>query len=758
MTPPRRARRLLLAAAFGAGIACAAPGVAPSSASAPGGERAPLIVVGDEDYPPYLFRDEDGHATGLVADEWALWSARTGVRVSLQPMSWTEAQRQIADGRADVIDTVFRSPARERELDFGPPYADIPATIYASSELGAVVDAGSLRPLRVGALAGDVCVDRLREAGVAAIDTYSSYQAVIEAALAKGPKVFCMDAPVARYLLLRSDLAGRFRQAFVLFHGQIHRAVRRGDTQTLALMQQGFEAISPREYRALEEKWLGEQPAGLPWPRALRIAALALAFMVVATVLWGLALRRAVREKTALIDGERARLRTLINTSPDLIWFKDARGEFLACNKRFEQFIGAPEARLLGRTERDFLAPEVAAELADIDRRAVAAGHPLPHRFTLTYASDGHQEFVESLHTPVLGASGELSGVLSVARDVTQRRDDERHLRRLNRLYLVLTNVHAAIAREHDRESLFAAVCRIMVDDGGLRMAWVGWPDEASGELRPIASAGVTGTYLDPPHATLAAGPLGCAPSATAFREGRPAHSTDIGRDPAMAAWRVGALALGYCSSSAFPLKVRGRTVGVITMYSGTVEFFDAGELALLERLSVDIGQALEAHDLDAERERAVSALRDSEARFATIFKTNPVGLGLARYDDKRYIDVNDAFLALFGYALDECVGKNGLELGTWVDVDDRAQAMELLARDGAVRDFEARFRKRDGDVFHASFSAARISIGRQDLVIASYFDLTAQRLATRTLEERKLELERIVSQRTAELSNILDA
>src|SRR5262249_18606052 len=137
MTLPRRARRLLLAAAFGAGVACAAPAIAPS---APEGERAPLIVVGDEDYPPYLFRDEDGRATGLVADEWALWSAKTGVRVSLQPMSWAEAQRQIADGRADVIDTIFRSPARERELDFGSPYADIPATIYAANEIGAVTD------------------------------------------------------------------------------------------------------------------------------------------------------------------------------------------------------------------------------------------------------------------------------------------------------------------------------------------------------------------------------------------------------------------------------------------------------------------------------------------------------------------------------------------------------------------------------------------------------------------------------------------
>ena len=83
---------------------------------------------------------------------------------------------------------------------------------------------------------------------------------------------------------------------------------------------------------------------------------------------------------------------------------------------------------------------------------------------------------------------------------------------------------------------------------------------------------------------------------------------------------------------------------------------------------------------------------------------------------------------------------------------------MDALERDGEVRNVEAPFRKRSGDIFYASFSAMRLSVGREDLVLASYFDLTAQRLATRTLEERKLELERIVSQRTAELSRVLDA
>jgi PAS domain S-box-containing protein len=730
----------------------------PAMSAAPAPTPRVLHVVGADNYPPYLFRDEDGRPAGLVADEWALWSRKTGVRVDLQPVDWAEALARIGDGRADVIDTIFWSSERARTMDFTAPFADVREPIYADSSVKGLVDLHSLRGFHVAALAGDVCIDRLRAGGVTQIVTYPSYRNLIASVVAGDPKIFCMDGPSAEYYLYKANASQRFREAFVMYYGHMHRAVRRGDAATLALIEKGFDQVSPAEKKAVEDKWFGAPLAGGRWVHAATVAAGVLALAVVLALLWGLFLRRAVREKTAEIDSQARRLRTLIDTLPDLVWFKGVDGRFLACNVRFERFIGAPENELIGHPAKAFLPAAVAAEFAAADKRAIDVRAPVPHQFTLTYAHDGHQELVESLHTPVFGSHGELAGVLSIGRDVTQRRDDERHLRRLNRLYQVLTNVHAAIARERAPEPLLAAVCQIMVRDGGLRMAWIGRPDTEAGELVPVAWAGKTGDYLDPPHAALAAGPRGHAPSAQAFREGRAMHSTDIGSDPGMATWRDAALALGYRSSSAYPLKSRGRTVGVFTMYSSAIQFFDAGELALLERLSEDIGHALESYELAEERERAVTDLRDSEARFATMFRMSPSGLGLARFDDKRYVDVNEAFIALFGYSWEESVGRSGLELNTWVDAKLRGEAMATLEREGEVRNVEAPFRTRSGDIFYASFSAMRLSIGREDLVVASYFDLTPQRLAARTLEERKAELERIVSQRTAELSRVLDA
>ena len=125
----------------------------------------------------------------------------------------------------------------------------------------------------MAALSGDVCIDRLRAGGVTLIDTYPSYQSLIAAAVAGGPKIFCMDGPSAEYYLYKANASQRFREAFVMYYGHMHRAVRRGDAATLALIEKGFDQISPAEKKALEDKWFGAPLAGARWLRVLIVAA-----------------------------------------------------------------------------------------------------------------------------------------------------------------------------------------------------------------------------------------------------------------------------------------------------------------------------------------------------------------------------------------------------------------------------------------------------------------------------------------------------
>ncbi|MCG8548920.1 MAG: PAS domain S-box protein [Desulfobacterales bacterium] len=118
-------------------------------------------------------------------------------------------------------------------------------------------------------------------------------------------------------------------------------------------------------------------------------------------------------------------LRTLIEVSPDLIWLKSPRGEYLLCNLRFERFFGAKQKEILGKTDYDFLDKESADFFREKDLAVIRANKPCLNEEQIVYADDGHKEHLETIKTPVFDADGHLKGVLGIARDITERKKNE---------------------------------------------------------------------------------------------------------------------------------------------------------------------------------------------------------------------------------------------------------------------------------------------------------------------------------------------
>jgi PAS domain S-box-containing protein len=131
------------------------------------------------------------------------------------------------------------------------------------------------------------------------------------------------------------------------------------------------------------------------------------------------------RKAEQTLENERTRLRTLLQTIPDLVWLKDTDGVYLACNPRFEQFFGALAAEIIGKTDYDFVDRELADFFRQQDLKAIAAGQPSVNEEWVTYASDGHHELLETIKTPMRETDGTLIGVLGIARNITEKRELE---------------------------------------------------------------------------------------------------------------------------------------------------------------------------------------------------------------------------------------------------------------------------------------------------------------------------------------------
>ena len=132
----------------------------------------------------------------------------------------------------------------------------------------------------------------------------------------------------------------------------------------------------------------------------------------------------------------------------------------------------------------------------------------------------------------------------------------------------------------------------------------------------------------------------------------------------------------------------------------------------------------------------AQEALRHSEERYRTAFQTSIDAININRLDDGVYIEVNKAFLDVVGFSRDEVIGRSSIDLAIWADCADRQRMVDQVSRTSICRDLEARFRKKNGEVFWGLMSASLIEIEGVPCVLTITRDISAAKAAEQLLTQ----------------------
>ncbi len=146
-------------------------------------------------------------------------------------------------------------------------------------------------------------------------------------------------------------------------------------------------------------------------------------------------------------------------------------------------------------------------------------------------------------------------------------------------------------------------------------------------------------------------------------------------------------------------------------------------------------------HDITESR-KAERALRLSEEKFSTFFRSSPDWIAISTPEEGRFIDVNDAFLEITGFSREEVIGRTSAELGLWVDPGERATMIEALRRDRVIKDRETRFRLKSGEVRIMLRSAELVEIGGETCIINVTRDITERKRAEEEIRKLNSELE----------------
>jgi PAS domain S-box-containing protein len=439
---------------------------------------------------------------------------------------------------------------------------------------------------------------------------------------------------------------------------------------------------------------------------------------------------------SAIPVGE-ARYRTLFEQAPIGIVYADARGYCIDANETICRMLGYTRAEMLDLHASDMVADSEASLLPQALAEAVSeSGHRREWRFR---RKDGSILEAEVIATKF--ADGTLLGMI---RDVSAVRAHERELARMSRLYEALSQISQAIVRMPSREKLFDRICEVLVLHGGLRMAWIGWPDPQTGQLLPVAQAGEQQECLDDVRIYATDRPEGRGPSGEAFRSGRPSIFNDTLTHPLLKPWQDRFERFRFLSAASFPIRMQGAVCGTLSVYAATPGFFHEKEIALLEEAAVDISFALENFAREETRRRAEETLRHEKLFSDTMIESMPGMLYL--YDsDGRFLRWNRQFEAVSGYAAQEISRMHPRDFFLAADRPLLEQRIGEVLASGEGRSIEAPFLTRNGTTTPCLFTGRRVPFEGRDCLVGVGIDISDRVQALQQLAESERKYRELV-------------
>src|SRR5882672_9716939 len=286
----------------------------------------------------------------------------------------------------------------------------------------------------------------------------------------------------------------------------------------------------------------------------------------------------------------------ILESSLDGLITIDHLGNIVEFNPAAAAMFGIPREQALGKAMAEMFIPP---RLRDAHHHGFARylvtgeGPILGKRLELEgMRADGAEFPIELTITAIKSRSGTL--FTAFIRDITERKESEARIHRLNRVFAVLSGINALIVRVGDRDELFRGACRIAIEAGQFPMAWVGVVDGETKRVKPVAWGGGAEEFLaSAPLSMTQSRAVGRGMSGRAIEEKKAVIANDIQDDP-RAQMREQCKERGIGSLVMLPLVVQGEGIGVLALYAKEVGFFDDEEMKLLLELAGDISFALE--------------------------------------------------------------------------------------------------------------------------------------------------------------------
>jgi diguanylate cyclase (GGDEF)-like protein/PAS domain S-box-containing protein len=641
----------------------------------------------DTSWPPFEYRDENGHYQGLAADYVRLIQDRLGIKIKLiEPASWGQVLEQARNSQLDLIPGVMSTPERQNFLAFTRPYIDFPMVILAHEGGTRPRTLKELYGLKIAVVENYAPHELLRthhpDLNLVALPNVSS---TLQALATGKVDAVVSDLASSVWSLRELKLEGLYVSGETPYRYQLAMGVPRNDKILVSILDKVLADLSPDETSAIQQHWVGNFSDNRTFWNDLLLYGLPALLLMSAVLIIAIRINRRlsseISRRVALEQELRSseyHYRSLVESLSAIAWEASiADFTYSYVSPHAEELLGYPRAHwLIPGFWRNIIHPADLTRTEAYCHRETRAkrDHSVDYR---VITADGRCLWVRDIvsliehgHEPV------LRGLMI---DISEAKRTEEALQ----------------LSEQKFASVFQQCPDILViarfSDGCLLEVNKAFEDQIG--LSAAQVLGKTATELNIWGIDDAGPDLLHRVQTTSIRNLEMSFRRSNGQ-----------AFTGLISAEPFQLDMVEAIVVVVR----------------------DITQLKETQQ----------QLQTSEEKFAKAFHASPDGLLLSRQRDGLLIEFNEGFSRLTGFTAATSIDQTALELGIWVDLNERKHLLELMRRDGFVRDFICHIRRADGLIRLCELSSRPLPIGDEDCMLTIARDITERQLMQEKLQQ----------------------
>ncbi|MBF0555401.1 MAG: GAF domain-containing protein, partial [Nitrospirae bacterium] len=249
-----------------------------------------------------------------------------------------------------------------------------------------------------------------------------------------------------------------------------------------------------------------------------------------------------------------------------------------------------------------------------------------------------------------------------------------------NRALTALMKCNKVIRESHDELPLLKDLCKVIVQDAGYRLTWVGYKeDDEERHVSPVAYCGLNAGYVEKADIVWSEEERGMGPTGTSIRSKKPVTCQNMTTDEKLKPWREEAIMRGYASSIALPLIIDDIVIGALTIYAIESDAFNDDAVELLQELAESLSFGISHIRQNKTNKETTQGLYEGQQRYRGIFNEIAMPVLIINPDTLEIKDVNKKACQFYGYSKDEFLKKRLTDIQTLPEEKLKEIASEIV-------------------------------------------------------------------------------